>query len=680
DNADYFGHKTNRAQKGIKEIVGVLKNPYEDGNELKAAFHVKPSAQWLKDDLAYFAANDALDTYQLSIDSGYYQDGTVFAQEVNGQVPNVIAVAGGDVDIVPNGAAGGKFNRMVAAKENNNSPIHNSGVTQMKNKLLQVFMACFPAIFMAKNIDIVGVDENELYSHLYAADKSQPRMHLPEGYDKAKVEPILDAELKKIQATKVDEPAPPEPPKPPESVNIQASLDPITKRMQALELQACQAELRSAVLESKLPDVIQTEITKQFTGKIFASQDLNNAITSYRQIAAHFTQAQVDNRSMDVRITATEASKMENALAATILCSGNQSHPMQLGQDVLKNIVGDAKPIRSIKQLYIDCTGDVDVTGNPAKMTKMLAATGIDSTQFSVVVGNALNKALVSDYNYQDKLVDINKVCNITDLNSIQEQKRIRFGGYADAPTVTEGSAYLPATSPDDEEAVFTPVKKGFTEDITLETIKKDDINAVNKIPSRISKSCVNIFYKTVFGLLDPGVNAVIYDTLALYITSTHTNYATSALDTTALQAAIARMLAQVEAGSSDILGIRAGYILVPSELIKTAFDLVTYGQYASSADYTKAQNIQVLPVPYWSGKTPAFGNKARNWALTSRREDGVPIEAGFVDGQRTPELFVSNLANVGSLFTNDKITYKVRFWFGAAVIDFRFTDGSIVA
>jgi hypothetical protein len=141
-------------------------------------------------------------------------------------------------------------------------------------------------------------------------------------------------------------------------------------------------------------------------------------------------------------------------------------------------------------------------------------------------------------------------------------------------------------------------------------------------------------------------------------------------------------MLAQTEAGSSEILGIRPGFLLVPAELEGTGYELLTaaYGQYNEVATYAQSKQIQLLGVPYWSGLTVTYGNKAKNWALVSRREDGVPIEAGFVDGQRTPELFVSNLANVGSLFTNDKITYKVRFWFGAAVIDFRFADGSVVS
>ncbi len=673
---DYYGHKKDAAKKIPREMVGVVDRPRIVGEEMHATVSILPSEKEFADNLSFLASKDQLNAYQLSIDASIEVTEPQFVKEANATVPVLVRITKASIDVVGEAGAGGKFLRMVASKdEDSNSHIHNLGVTKiMKNKMLALFAALFPVIFAAKNLDVVGIDENDLYSHLYAADKSQPRMHLPEGYDKVKVEPILDAQIKKLQTAKIDEPAPTPEPTPPPTVNIQASLDPINRQIQELRMQGCAAELRASVAESKLPDATQKKIMKQFTGKLFTSAELQDTISSEREYLAQFTNVKVDNQGLDIHIGKTQADKMENALAATILCSGHQSKPLNVGSDAMKAIVGDATPVRSIKELYIQCTGDVNITGNPAKMQA-----SIDSTQFSVIVGNALNKALVPDYNAQDFLADINKVCNIVDLNSIQEQKRIRYGGYSDAPTVAEGEQYLPATSPDDEEAVYTPVKKGFTEDITIETIKKDDINAVNKIPSRVARACVRTFYHTVFGLLNPGVNATIYDAVALYNTAAHVNFGTGALDATYLSAAIARLLAQKEANSNEILGIRPGFLLVPAELEKTAYGLVTlaYGMYNQVPTYEQDKMIQVLGVPYWSGLIPTYGAAAKNWALTCRRQDGVPIEAGFVDGQRTPELFVSNLQNVGSLFTNDKITYKVRFWFGACVVDFRFTDGS---
>ena len=55
-------------------------------------------------------------------------------------------------------------------------------------------------------------------------------------------------------------------------------------------------------------------------------------------------------------------------------------------------------------------------------------------------------------------------------------------------------------------------------------------------------------------------------------------------------------------------------------------------------------------------------------------------IEIGFLDGKEEPELFVQDMPNVGSMFSNDKLTYKIRHIYGGVNTDFRGADGSIVA
>jgi hypothetical protein len=54
-------------------------------------------------------------------------------------------------------------------------------------------------------------------------------------------------------------------------------------------------------------------------------------------------------------------------------------------------------------------------------------------------------------------------------------------------------------------------------------------------------------------------------------------------------------------------------------------------------------------------------------------------IEIGFFGGREEPELFVQDAPNVGSLFSNDVITYKIRHIYGGGVLDFRGFVGGIV-
>ncbi len=676
ENADYFGHKTQRAKKGIREIVGILKNPYVQGDEMRASFHIKPSAQWLKDDLQYFAEQNALDTYQLSIDSGFVQRGVVFADAMKKDVPNVVAITPGDVDIVPNGAAGGKFNRLVASQNHNHNFL---GDTKMKQKLLSLFMLFYPTFLAGAGVtDLIGVNENELYTNLLQAGKGFLPTSLPDGINVKATEGDIDGVVK-LYREKFVATVQAATPAAPNSDGNAGRITQIANDMKSMQLQLCAASLSGTLATSKLPEETQKIIAARWNGKLFTQTELEDDIKYVRTVMAGFTQRPVDDGSRGgARITLDQVDKFQAAMDGLVLTSGERMNPLRAGTPEYEAAIGSkelakVEAFRSIKEAYILATGDKEVTGRIGR--RMLAS--IDTAQFDVIVGNALNKALVADYNKMDMIADVRKVANMVDLNSIQEQKRIRYGGYTDAPTVAEGGPYLGADSPDDEEAVYTPVKKGYTEDITIETIKKDDVGAVNKVPSRIARATSRTMYKAVFQLLNPHVNSAIYDAKALYHAD-HSNTATTALgaDGVALFAAVKRMLSQAEAGSSEVIGIRPGYLLHPVSLAQIADQLTrgAYGVYNNQPTYLQALGIQPLLVPFWESAD------STDWALTPRREDGVPVEVGFVDGKQTPEIFVSDLANVGSMFTNDKITYKIRFWYGMAVIDYRFADGSIVA
>ena len=47
-------------------------------------------------------------------------------------------------------------------------------------------------------------------------------------------------------------------------------------------------------------------------------------------------------------------------------------------------------------------------------------------------------------------------------------------------------------------------------------------------------------------------------------------------------------------------------------------------------------------------------------------------LEVGFVNGRDSPELFVADDPRMGTTLTADQITYKVRFEFGAAIVNWR--------
>jgi hypothetical protein len=74
--------------------------------------------------------------------------------------------------------------------------------------------------------------------------------------------------------------------------------------------------------------------------------------------------------------------------------------------------------------------------------------------------------------------------------------------------------------------------------------------------------------------------------------------------------------------------------------------------------------NPTIVPVWYWTD--------TNDWALFADPNDLQTIELGFLDGQEEPQLFVQDMPNVGSMFSNDKLTYKIRHIYGGNVLDFR--------
>ena len=43
-------------------------------------------------------------------------------------------------------------------------------------------------------------------------------------------------------------------------------------------------------------------------------------------------------------------------------------------------------------------------------------------------------------------------------------------------------------------------------------------------------------------------------------------------------------------------------------------------------------------------------------------------MEVGFLDGQEAPDLFSSDIPNGGNMFSNDKLTFKIRHMYGGAI------------
>ena len=319
------------------------------------------------------------------------------------------------------------------------------------------------------------------------------------------------------------------------------------------------------------------------------------------------------------------------------------------------------RSMTSLKEAYVQTTGDVRVSGRLRACDPALMREALASNSLGEVLGDAIARRMIADYRRANVYDVWRRVASTVPLADFRTQHRTRWGGYGDLPAVAEGAAYAALASPTDEEVTYAPSKRGGTEDVTLETVKNDDAGALMRIPVKLSRAAQRTLAKFVLDLV-VGNPAMDYDGVTLFHAN-HGNLGTAALARDSLAAARVAMLKQTEKDSGDRLGIGPRSILVPPDLEAAAADLFRRGT-ENDPGFVQSLSLDVLPVWYWTD--------ANDWYLAADPDDIPCIEVGFLDGREEPELFVQDNPTVGSLFTHDKISYKIRHVYGGDVLDHR--------
>jgi hypothetical protein len=438
---------------------------------------------------------------------------------------------------------------------------------------------------------------------------------------------------------------------------------PVTRaELQLLQLRQTAA---TRIAASKLPQPAKDRLQADFAGRErFVEADIDSAVKAEGDYLARFTE------SGTVRVPTFGAGSIQ---------VGDRSVAIK---DMLDAFFDPShanhRDVRSFKECYIEITGDRRVTGLMANVDRSRLAESlgdayreaIDSSTFADALGNSITRRMQAVFTGLTDLQAWRKVAVVGQANDFRSQERVRIGGYGNLPAVAESGAYAALTSPGDDKATYAVTKRGGTESVTLETIKNDDVRAIRQIPQELALAAANTLYEFVFDFFRTNPNA--YDGTAIYHAS-HNNLFTAALDATAFAAHRLAMVKQTRAGSSKRLGISPKSVLVPFELQETAYNLFVRNQNLDKT-YVQSINPEVIPVSYWTD--------ANDWATVCDPMVLPVLEIGFLDGKEDPELFVQDMPNVGSLFSNDKITWKIRHIYGGSdlVDGYKGTTKAVVA
>jgi hypothetical protein len=229
------------------------------------------------------------------------------------------------------------------------------------------------------------------------------------------------------------------------------------------------------------------------------------------------------------------------------------------------------------------------------------------------------------------------------------------------------GDPYGALASPTDEKATYAAAKRGGTEDVTLEMIKNDDVGSIVRIPVKLSARG-QAHAREVRVRLHP------HEPEHLRRPRVLPRRAQQPLRRGALRgrarATIAWRCSSRRSSTAPIAwASRPSTCSIPFDLQETAVNLFNR---STNLDKTFIQDLVMTSSRSGTGPTPTTGHLADP-------ADIPTIEIGFLDGREEPELFVQDNPTVGSLFTNDKITWKIRHIYGGNVTDFRGATKAVV-
>lgn len=291
------------------------------------------------------------------------------------------------------------------------------------------------------------------------------------------------------------------------------------------------------------------------------------------------------------------------------------------------------------------------------------------SSSWDQVLGDSITRRMIALYSQPSLQSWRQIVSDIVPVNDFRQQNRTRIGGYGLLPTVNQGQPYQPLTSPGDEQAVYAVIKRGGTEDLTLEMIANDDVGSIRQIPRLLGLAAAITLYRFVWDIF-PTNAATSYDSVALFAAG-HNNTTAAALSQSALDAAWVKMRQQAAYGdSTNILSLEPKTLIVPTtlgplgyQLTKSAVAIPATGN--DPADRPNMyQGMDLIVIDYWTDQN--------DWFLASDPQMCPTIEVGFYQGREDPELFTQSDPNVGSMFDADKVTYKIRHVYSGTPIDHR--------
>lgn len=412
----------------------------------------------------------------------------------------------------------------------------------------------------------------------------------------------------------------------------------------------CSCTLEAALHRSDLPSPLKEEVRQQFAGRVFKPEELERSLQAKRDLWASLVEGQVV-RGAGPRVSTRDGLERIRLAAERLF-----GLPVPEEASSIRRLSG-------IRELYTLLTGDYEFRGQFQPEHVELA--NVSTSTMANVTADVLNKVLLQAYNRRERWWEA--IATNRDLERFQEMKMMRVYGFSSLSTVSEGAAYTEKTW-DDLQETAEIIKKGNYVGITLEMIMADDVEAVRAIPQLLGSAAYNTVADAVAALFtaNGGVGPLMSDSTALFDAS-RGNLGASALDIDSFDAAQVAIMNQTEPGSSRKLAVPGRFLLVPVQLRSTALVIRNSINKPGGGDNDINpwyDQFEVIVVPPWTD--------TNNWAVATDPAAAEHVVLGWLQGRREPEIFTAAEEVAASMFTNDELRIKVRFFICCGVADYR--------
>ena len=336
--------------------------------------------------------------------------------------------------------------------------------------------------------------------------------------------------------------------------------------------------------------------------------------------------------------------------------------------------------LRSIRDLYVAITGDGEWHGVFRPEWSQLSAAS--TTTLAGMVVNALNKVVMmhydnlATYRWYEQIVEV-----IPHDGTTHDVQLILVDGLANLPTVDEGAAYTEASVGDSKES-FAFTKRGHYVGITLETLRRGNLQRIQAIPRELVKASIRTRSAAIAAIFtqNSGAGPTLADDSTALFHADHGNWDTGAFSSSEWAGARQRIWAQSVPGTGSPLALWPTYCLVPIELYDTALTEFGYGTGDVGKPNSGAANQTVNPygnarpgdprpipvaVPEWTDAT--------DWAYLVDPRLHPVIHMGYANAPQggshpLPEIFEVTSESSGLMFSNDTLPVKIRDWWGYGV------------